>query len=126
MSVLIGLLRINTFKGSYGIHLLWLFLAAIMKNVRTLLDINLAGLLIRAFCKCCPCAFIKRELVSYPVDQEKNSLCCQSGIRACVIHRPPCVHGLVSVMAECVFIFEKHVFLECLFVCWFKVLIFRT
>lgn len=45
---LMGLPRINTFKGSYGIHWLWLFLAARWKTVRTLLDVNLAALLIRA------------------------------------------------------------------------------
>lgn len=77
-----------------------------------LLDVNLAGLLIRAFCKCRPCAFLKRNLCHVLLIGTEFPLLSQRypGFRACGIRRPPGVPVFISVMAECVFIFLKSVY----------------
>lgn len=75
-------------------------------------------------CKCCPCAFRKRNLyhilligTEFPLLSERYPGLC---------YRQTTVRARVSVMVERVFIFEKRVFLECLFAFWFKVLILWT
>lgn len=61
-----------------------------------------------------PMCFSKEELVSYPVDQDRIPTAVRA-VSGPVLYADHRARARVSVMVELVFIFEKRVFLECLF-----------
>lgn len=75
-------------------------------------------------CKCCPCAFRKRNLYHILLIRTEFPLLSERYPGLC--YTQTTVRARVSVMFEHVFIFEKCVFLECLFAFWFKVLVLWT
>lgn len=95
-----------------------------VENCRSALGRKPGGAAHPCMCKCCPCAFRTRNLYHILLIRTEFPLLSERYPGLC--YTQTTVRARVSVRGERVFIFEKRVFLECLFAFWFKVLILWT